>query len=72
MHNDAATLLLGFRAFFRGVFRLALAKIRVLLVKALHPSGAVNQLLLAGEKGMATRTDFHVQHAVFGRGARLE
>ena len=43
----------------------------VTLVEAIHASGGVNQLLLAGKERVAGRTDFHVQVALFGR-ARLK
>jgi hypothetical protein len=43
----------------------------VALVKSIHATGGVDQLLLAGEKRMASRTDFHVQIALLGR-TRLE
>src|SRR5208282_3572790 len=44
----------------------------VLLVEAFDAAGGVNQLLLAGEEGMAVRADFELQDVAFVRGARLE
>jgi len=37
----------------------------VLLGETLDATGGVNQLLLAGEEGMAVRADFHAQHVSF-------
>jgi len=39
----------------------------VLLLKALHTAGSVDQLLLSGEKRMAIRANFHAQHIAFNR-----
>ncbi len=39
----------------------------ITFVESIHASGRVNQLLLAGEKRVASRADFNVQVAFFGR-----
>src|SRR5712692_4781391 len=60
--NELHTLysLLGGAGFGSGV--------GVLLGEALDAAGGVNELLLAGEEGMAVRADFHAQHvALDGR-----
>src|SRR5437762_14355015 len=41
----------------------------VTLIEAIHASRSVNQLLFAGEKGMASGADFNMQVALFS-GAR--
>src|SRR6266404_840937 len=44
----------------------------VLLGEALDATGGVNQLLLAGEEGMAVRADFHAQHVALDGRASLK
>src|SRR5579863_4272230 len=39
----------------------------VLSPEALHASGSIHQLLLAGKEGMAIRADFHADIALVGR-----
>ncbi len=51
----------GFRRRFRGSF------LAVTLVEPIYASRRINQLLLAGEKWMASRADFNVQVATLGR-----
>lgn len=53
-------LLCSRRSFSRSLLAIA-------FVKAVNASSGVNQLLLAGEKRMACRTNFHMQIALFGR-----
>jgi hypothetical protein len=59
-----AALLLG----LCGLRCLSLARIglRVLPAEALHSSGGVHQLLLAGKKRVAIRADFQVNGALVG------
>ena len=54
------TGLLRSSSFCRGFLAVA-------LVKSIHAAGGVDELLLAGEKRMAGRADFHMQVAFFGR-----
>jgi hypothetical protein len=58
------TLVLG-GVFLRG-FGFRGVAFRVLAAEALDPAGGVQQLLLAGEEGVAGRTDFDVQVAFVG------
>jgi hypothetical protein len=51
--------------------RLCRGLLAVTPVETIHTAGGVNQLLLAGKKGMAGGTDFHVQVA-FTRRTSLE
>jgi hypothetical protein len=44
----------------------------VFLGEALNAAGGVNQLLLAGEKRMAVRADFHTQHVALDGRAGLK
>ena len=46
--------------------------IGVLLGEALDAAGGVNELLLAGEEGVAVRANFHFQHVALNRGTRGE
>jgi len=39
----------------------------VATIESIYAAGGINQLLLASEKWMASRTNFHVQIAFFGR-----
>jgi hypothetical protein len=38
----------------------------ILLLESFHPAGGIDQLLLAGEKGVAVRTDFHGNFLFYG------
>ncbi len=49
----------------RSVFHWSL--LAVAFVEAIHASRGVNQLLLAGEKRMASRADLNVEVALLGR-----
>src|ERR1700727_2972961 len=46
--------------------------IGVLLRETLHAAGGIHQLLLAGEKRMAVRANFHADHLTLKRGTRVE
>src|SRR5580698_2303797 len=46
--------------------------IGVLLREALHAAGRIHQLLLASEKRMAVRANFHADHLTLKRGTRVE
>src|SRR5579875_1369508 len=70
--QTAAKLLRGLASLCRRSFRATFAEICVFSLETLHPPGAVNQLLLAGEKGMAVRANFNVQYGVLVSRARLE
>src|SRR4051812_3376846 len=56
----------GFRCFH------SFGGLRVLLLKTFDAPRSVHQLLLAGEKRMAIRTDFHAHHRAFESRARLK
>ena len=59
-----AALLLG----LCGLSCLGLAgvRLRIFPAEALHASGGVNQLLLAGKERMAVRADFQIDGALMG------
>ena len=65
MGEEVTTVLLGARGAL-GCWFLAIA-----LIKAIDASRRIDQLLFSGKERMASRTDFHVQVALFGR-ARLK
>ena len=64
MLRPPQNLLLGGGRFGRGV--------GVFLLETLDAAGGVHEFLLAGEEGMAARTDFDAQHIAPDGRARLE
>ena len=51
-------------------FRFAWLALGILAPEAFDAAGGIQQLLLAGEEGMAVRADFHVDVAAMGRAGR--